>query len=113
MGDPSVQIGNAPLDVLVPTTTTDTSVQAVHLCLMELKNALELRKLQALTPYKPQAWEFLLSSTNLTKKYPSLAQCFPTGFFLDFPIINLMKTPPNKFSISKFQDQFDKIIQLE
>ena len=108
-----MQIGNAPRDVLVPATTTDTSVRAAHPHLTELKNALELRKLQALTPYKPQAWEFLLSSTNLTKKYPSLAQCLRTGFFLDFPIINLTQTPPNKSSISEFQDQFDKIIQLE
>ena len=80
---------------------------------MELKNALELRKLQALTPYKPQAWESLLLAANLTKKYPTLSQNFRTGFFLDFPIIKFTQAPPNKSSISDLQDQFDKAIQLE
>jgi hypothetical protein len=80
---------------------------------MEPRNALELRKLQALTPYKPQAWEHLLFTANLTERYPSLTQCFRTGFFLDFPIIKRTQTPPNKSSISDLQDPFDKAIQLE
>ena len=80
---------------------------------MEPRNVLELRKLQALTPYKPQAWDHYLSVANLTKKYPSLSQSLRTGFFLDFPIITLTQTPPNKSSISHLQDQFDKNIQLE
>ena len=37
-----------------------------------LRNALELRRNQALTPYKAEAWEFFLRISNLSVKYPTL-----------------------------------------
>ena len=105
--------GKAPPVVPACATTTGTSVQAVALPLTELKITLELRKLQALTPYKPKAWEFYLSAARLSRKYPFLPQSFCTGFILDYPIIKVTQTPPNKPSISDLQHEFDKVVRLE
>ena len=113
MAGPSALTGNAPPVVPARATITDTSVQAVALPLTELRIALELRKLQALTPYKPEAWESYLLAAGLTKKYPFLPQSFRTGFILDYPIIKVTQTPPNKPSISDLQHEFDKVVRLE
>lgn len=112
-GDLSALTGNVTLAAPAHDTTTDTSVQAAQPLPTELKTVLERRKLQALTPYKPQAWESLLFTTNLVNKYPSLSQNLRTGFFLNFPIIKTTQSPPNKSSISDLQDKFDDAIQLE
>ena len=110
---PSVPTGSTLQAAPVPVMITDTSALAVPPHLMEPKIALELRKLQALTPYKPQAWESLLFTTNLTKRYPSLVQSMCTGFFLDFPIITHTQTPPNTSAISDLHEHFNKVIQHE
>jgi hypothetical protein len=108
-----VPTGNAPQAAPVPAMITGTSALGAPPLPTEHKIALELRKLQALTPYKPQAWESLLLTTNLTKRYPSLVQSMRTGFFLDFPIITHTQTPPNTSSISDLHEPFDKVIQHE
>lgn len=45
-------------------TTMHTHAQAVNLQSMKLKTAVEHRKLQAQTPYKPDAWEQALHTAN-------------------------------------------------
>jgi hypothetical protein len=93
--------------------TTDISAQVVRHHPMEPRNALELRKYQALTPYDSQVWEALLLESGLYKKYPLLPQNLRTGFLISIPNILTTQTPPNKPTISEFQAPFDKIVNLE
>ena len=80
---------------------------------MELRIALELRKLQALTPYRAQVWETLLVNANLLEKYPLLPKNICSGFIINIPNIITTQTPPNKLTINEFLPQFKKIINLE
>jgi hypothetical protein len=93
--------------------TTDISAQVALRHPMEPRNALELRKAQALTPYNSQVWEAQLLESGLYKKYLLLPQNLRTGFLINIPNITTTQTPPNKSTISEFQDQFDKIVSLE
>ena len=80
---------------------------------MGLKDVLERRKLLALTPYNPSAWEALLLESGLHKKYSLLPQNLRTGFFINIPNIAITQTPVNNPILSEYQSQFDKIVSLE
>ena len=112
-GNRSVGSGNAPPDVITPPTIFVTSAQDALPPLTELRSVLELRKSQALTPYKVLAWESLLIDSGLHVKYPSIPQGLRTGFIIDMPNIRVTQTPPNKSTISDLQSHFDTIINLE
>ena len=90
-----------------------TSVQAAQPSLTELRSVLELRKLEALTPYLPQAWNALLIESGLINKYPTISQGLRTGFLINMPIISISQTPPNKAIISEHQNHFNQIVTLE
>jgi hypothetical protein len=105
--------GNELLDAPAPVTTTDTSVLAVLKPLTELKTALEHRKCNALTPYKPPAWERLLSEAGIADTYAHIAKGFRQGFHIGLPIIRRTQTPPNSQTISKHHEEFTKIISEE
>ena len=81
--------------------------------LMELKIALEHRKLVALTPYNPRVWDSLLTESGLIHRYPSLPQGLRTGFLIDVPNIVSTQAPPNNPIIHEYQSQFNKIVDLE
>ena len=100
MASQSVVIGNViPVAPLLPMMSV-ISAQAVLLPPMEPRSALELRKSLALTPYKPQAWEALLSESGLSSRYPFLTQNLHTGFLINIPKITSTQTPPNKSSLN-------------
>lgn len=109
----SVPTGNELLVVPVLATTTVTYAPAVLRHLTELGTVLEQRKLQALTPYNPEAWESLLLEAGIFDKYPHLPQSMRTGFQLNLPKITITQTPPNKTTIVELADQFNKIVNLE
>jgi hypothetical protein len=113
MVDLSAETGSALLAVPVHVTTAATSAQGVHPPLTELRTALELRKLAALTPYDPRAWEILLTESRLIEKYPLIPESLRTGFLINMPNISVTQTPPNNPAIYEHQSHFDKIINLE
>ena len=112
-GDRFAVIGNVSQDVQVPHTIFDISVQVAPPRLTELKNVLERRKAQALTPYNPQVWESLLIDSDLIKKYPLLPQSLRTGFLISMPNIFITQTPPNKSIIEEQRLHFEKTVCLE
>jgi hypothetical protein len=57
-----------------------------------LRNALELRKNQPLTPYKVDSWTLLLHQYNLLAKYPNFPNSLCHGF--DAGIRNFSNTTP-------------------
>jgi hypothetical protein len=82
---------------------------------MALRLALEQRKLQALTPYKPMAWEQALRQAGLLEKYKHLPSSMQFGFDLHIPRITRTQAPPNKDSIDlpEHAKAFHKIIAAE
>ena len=113
MGGPFAETGSACMDAPALVMTAATSVRAVRPPLMELRIALELRKVAALTPYDPQAWETLLTESRLIEKYPLIPQSLRTGFLINMPRIYITQTPPNNPAVFEHQAHFDKIINLE
>jgi hypothetical protein len=113
MEDQSAETGNVPPAAPALSTTRGISAQGVPPPLTELRSALERRKHAALTPYNPQTWEALLSSSGLRYKYPTLPQNLRTGFLINIPPILVTQTPPNKATIAQYQTHFDKIVGLE
>ena len=111
--DRSAPTGRGWQVVPTPPMTIDTSAQGARLQLTELKAALELRKCRALTPYNHTIWEALLLQSGLIKRYPSIPRNLQTGFIIDIPNILITQTPPNRPVIAEFQEQFDKIVNLE
>jgi hypothetical protein len=83
--------------------------------LTALKCALEQRKLQALTPYKPMAWEHALRQAGLLEKYKHLPSSMQFGFDLHIPRITRTQAPPNKNSIDlpEHAEAFRKIVAAE
>ena len=63
----------------VPTTCV-MNVLGAEARIMELRNVLELRRGQALTPYKIETWKSMLSQCNLHIKYPKLIHSLHKGF---------------------------------
>jgi hypothetical protein len=80
---------------------------------MELKHALELRKLKALTPYKPDTWERLLSQAGCLSQYRHIPDSLRFGFSINLPRILSTQTPPNRPTIIEYRRQFTEIIQDE
>jgi hypothetical protein len=80
---------------------------------MELKRALEHRSSTALTPYKPEAWEALLSQAGLSSTHSGIVDGLRHGFKLNFPIITTTQAPPNRPSIEEFKQAFNVIIAAE
>ena len=113
MEDQSAATGNVTQDAPAPHMTIDISVPAAPLRLTELKDALELRKSQPLTPYKPLIWEALLVDAGLLQKYPSLSQSLCSGFIIDIPSFTSTQIPPNSPTITELYLKFEEIVQLE
>jgi hypothetical protein len=111
--DQSVSTGNVPPAVGAPATTHVISALDVARPLMELKIALEQRKLKALTPYNADAWAESLQNAGLIEKYSHIPESIRTGFYINFPTISVSQIPPNKETIVEFSVEFQKIVSAE
>jgi len=107
------QIGNDQTDAQTPPTILVTNAQAAESQITEHKNALEQKRLNARSPYKPDTWKQLLVSSGLITRYPKLPHQLQYGFDGGIPIISKTFTPPNKPSITEHLPEFNRIIQLE
>jgi hypothetical protein len=76
----------------------------------ELRHVLELRKLQALTPYKLDGWDRLLRQADLFPEYAHISDNLRFGFFIKLPPISFTQTPPNCPTIVEFHCQFTEIV---
>jgi hypothetical protein len=110
---PYAQTGSAQLDAPATTTMPDTSALDVDSPLTARKNALGLRKLNPLTPYKPDAWERALTYYHLISKYPTLPRSMRRGFNFGIPRITQTFTPPNGPSIETLHAHFCTITDKE
>jgi hypothetical protein len=80
-GKSSVQTGSGLL-VGDPGTLPPTSALTAAMLATEPKHGLELRRLKALTPYIPRAWEHYIRPLNLLNRYPSISN----GLWHDFSV---------------------------
>jgi hypothetical protein len=80
---------------------------------MEPSAVLERRRLKPLTPYNADAWERALREANILSRFVKIPEGFWSGFILDFPIITIVQTPPNKDSVNEYRTEFNAIIQKE
>jgi hypothetical protein len=100
--NPYVPIGNTGEVAPANSTTKGTSALDAVRQPMELKHVLEHRKLRALTPYKADAWEHLLTQAGLLPEYQHIPANLRSGFFIKLPAILSTQTPPNCPTIIKF-----------
>ena len=91
-----------------PSTTRNTSAQGAVQPLMELTGVLECRKIKALTPYHPKAWEDKFRKAGLSEKYSHIITGLRYGFHISLPLINNTQSPPNKDSVVEFAGEFKK-----
>lgn len=107
------QTGSSHEDAGKRLTTSVTSAPDAESRIMGLKAALEHKRLNPGTPYKPEVWKRLLQKADLLQRYPSLPHNLQHGFDAGIPKITKTFTPPNKPSITQFAAEFDRITQEE
>jgi hypothetical protein len=93
--------------------TIGTSAQAAEPPPMELSTALEHRRQQARTPYKPDAWELALRAAGIIHRFRKIPDGLKHGFILSFPNVTRTQSPPNKDSIITYFDEFNEIVHKE
>jgi hypothetical protein len=93
--------------------TPNTSVQGAESRLMVLRNALELKRLNAGAPYIPAAWRKHLQAARISSKFPDLPHDLQFGFDAGIPTIIKTFTPPNRPSITQHSAEFERITQIE
>jgi hypothetical protein len=76
---------------------------------MELRNALEHRRINPLTPYKADEWERLLKEHRLLDKYTSIPCQIRHGFNLGIRPITVTYTPPNSSSLYTHAEEYQRI----
>ena len=94
-------------------TSSDTSAPDVGARIMELKGALELRRSQAITPYRVEAWEVLLRDCNLYVKYPNLISSLRKGFDAGIRPIYSTSTPPNSSTLLLHPEAYQEMVANE
>ena len=92
---------------------TDTCAQVADQPTMVLRDVLEQRRREPLTPYNKGAWAEWLSSFGLQEKYPHLVQGFARGFDLGIPTISCTYIPPNHNSVDSLNNVYSAIIENE
>jgi hypothetical protein len=113
MGSSFALHGNETKAAVSLNTMLGISAQAAEQPRMELKSALEQRKLTPLTPYKADAWDYELRSAGILDRFVKIPQGLRLGFKIDFPSISNVQTPPNRDSVTEFSIEFNVIIQKE
>ena len=94
-------------------TTPATSAQDAASRLTELRAVLERKRLDAASPYHPEAWQKHLLAAGLQEKYPGIPNDLQFGFDAGIRKITLTFTPPNRPSLYEHQAEFDEIVQTE
>ncbi|KAL4243605.1 hypothetical protein ABKN59_011879 [Abortiporus biennis] len=79
----------------------------------ELTATLKLRRREALTPFKPQAWLSALKRAGLIDRYPSIPRGLVHGFNISFPTLWVSFTPLNSPTLNKYAAKFATIVQHE
>ena len=110
---PCASTGRSRGDAVPPVTPTGTDAQDVENLATEPRDALEQRRLEALSPYNNEAWAAELRRHNLCETYPSLVSGLTNGFDLGIPRISHTYTPPNHRSIILLADVYKTIINNE
>ena len=110
---PCALAGSTGMGAPANATTSTTFALDVVKVVMELKPALELRQHRALTPYKSNAWEFLLTQAGLLHQYHHIPNSLWSGFTITFPSISTTQTHLNCPSIVEFHTQFSEIMHDE
>ena len=105
--------GTTGVDAPPAHTSSGTSVQGAEARIMGLRGALELRKNQAITPYKVEAWESLLRECNLYVKYPDLIDSLHKGFDPGIRPIYLTSTPPNSPTLLLHPEAYQEMVANE
>jgi hypothetical protein len=108
----SAPTGREPKDArtsTIPLTPAPAAAQPTT----ELKAALEHRGGQALTPYKPEAWEAALRQANLLERFGNIPIGLQFGFRVDFPNIIHTQSPRNSPSLDTYHSEFREIVQKE
>ena len=80
---------------------------------MGLRDAIEQRKREPLTPYVRKAWAELLVECGLDGRYPALAQNIADGFSVGIPRITRTYTPPNHASVRSLPNVYSSIVENE
>src|SRR5277367_5320415 len=81
--------------------------------IMALRGALELRKNQALTPYRVEAWQSMLLRCNLYVKYPTLVHSLRNGFDAGIRPIYTTFTPPNGPTLLSHPEAYQEMVSNE
>lgn len=89
----SASTGNSREDATSPATTTDTFVLDAHRPATELKDALERRNCQALTPYNADAWERLLQEAGILDRYATIPEGLRHDVHIKLPTIVSTQIP--------------------
>jgi len=79
----------------------------------ELRDALKLRRKQALTPYKVDKWILLLSQCNLLDKYPNLPHALQHGFDAGIRTIYTTFTPNNSPTLHSHPEAYQEVVSKE
>ena len=80
---------------------------------MELTTVLRCRGLQAQIPYKPDAWEQVLTLADSDHCFHSIPDGLRFGFIIDFPNISSIQSPPNSSSVLTYVSELKNIVQKE
>lgn len=98
--------------MLLSATQIGTDAWGVGDPITVLRDALERRSRNPLTPYK-QAWVEQLSKLGLEGRYPQLVQSLAKGFNMGISRITSTYTPSNHPSLKPLADVCSKIIENE
>jgi hypothetical protein len=97
----------------LPVMQTNTDAQDVERSAMGLKDPLEWRRHEPLTPYTREAWAELLQGLGLEGRYPSIVQGLADSFDIGIPCIMHTYTPPNHHSVMSLPHVYSSIIDSE
>ena len=110
---PSAATGTAAEVALPAPTSNVTSALGAETRITELRGVLELRRNQALTPYRVDAWESFLHHCNLLVKYPSLIHSLRNGFNAGIRSIHHTYTPPNSLTLHQHPEAYHEMVSTE
>jgi hypothetical protein len=107
---PYAATGTVTEDAHPTRTSSVTNAPAVETRIMGLKNALERRRSQALSPYKTDAWSNMLNQCNLLAKYPNLLHSLHKGFDAGIQPIYVTTTPANSPTLLQHPEAYHEVV---
>lgn len=103
--------GTKPSDAGIKVPATFTNARDADTRLMELSNAVALRRPWPKTPLIADRWEVDLQLANILTKYPLIPSFLRYGAFAGIPQIKTSFFPRNKASTGSLE--FNSILQVE